>query len=169
MVLFESGSHKINVGVAYEVFGPEKNALLGFHAFSGCDQTSKFNGKSKATCWKAFLDSIEDVFWDLGVTDDLTGLTVTSLEKYVVRLFCESGNLNSLTDVRWSIYKKQQDCIEGGLKVQAFMKLPHMSDMEIVSFANSKVLWFNHTSMRKIGRCFDAHLDEWTSNFRSCY
>ena len=49
-------------------------------------------------------------FADLGVTDDLTDLTVTSLEKYVVRLFCESGKLNSLTNVRWSMYIKQQDC-----------------------------------------------------------
>ena len=33
-------------------------------------------------------------FVDLGVMDDLAGLMVTSLEKYVVRLFCQSGNLN---------------------------------------------------------------------------
>ena len=51
MVLFESGNHKISIGAAYEVAGPEKNsALLVFHAFSGCDYTSKFNGKSKAIC-----------------------------------------------------------------------------------------------------------------------
>ena len=55
LVLFESGSYKINIAAAYEVLGPEKsNALLGYHAFTGgCDQTSKVNGKSKATCWKA--------------------------------------------------------------------------------------------------------------------
>ena len=28
--------------------------------------------------------------------------------------------------------------------------------MEIVSFANSKALWSNHTSTRKLGRCFDV-------------
>ena len=71
LVLFESGSHKINIGVAYEVLGPEKsNTLLGFYAFTGCNQTSKFNRK-------AFLDASEDAltaFADLGVT-------VISLEK----------------------------------------------------------------------------------------
>ena len=54
----------------------------------------------------------EDVltaFADLGVRDDLADLTVTSLEKYVVRWFCESDNLNSLTNVRWSMYIKQQE------------------------------------------------------------
>ena len=34
---------------------------------------------------------------------------MASLEN-VVRLFCESGNLSSLTDARWSMHTKQQDC-----------------------------------------------------------
>ena len=113
-VLFESCNHKINIGAAYEVLGPEKsNSLLRFHVFIGCEQTSKFNGKSKATCWKTFLDASEDVwaaFANLGVRGDLADTTLTSLEKYVVPLFCESGNLNSLTDARWSMYTRQQDC-----------------------------------------------------------
>ena len=51
MVLFESGNHKMNIGAAYEIVGPEKSsALLLFHAFTGCDYTSKFNGKSKTIC-----------------------------------------------------------------------------------------------------------------------
>ena len=94
LVLDESGSHENNIGAVYEVLGPEKsNTLVGFHAFS-------------------FFAS-EDVlpaFADLGVTDELADLTVTCLEKYMVRLFCKSGNMNSLTDVRWSMYTKQQDC-----------------------------------------------------------
>ena len=62
---------------------------------------------------EGFLDASKDVltaFADLGVTDDLADLMLTSLEKYVGRLFSESGNLNGLTDVRWSMYTKQQDC-----------------------------------------------------------
>ena len=70
LVLFKSGSHKINIGVAYEVLGPEKSNAL------------QVNEKSKATCWKAFLDASEGVltaFADLGVMDDLADLTVASL------------------------------------------------------------------------------------------
>ena len=106
MLLFESGSHKINIGAAYELLGPEKsNVYLGFHTFTGCDQTSKCNAKSK--------DASEDMlaaFADLGARNDLVDTTLTSLEKYVVRLFCESGDLSSLTDARWLMYSKQQDC-----------------------------------------------------------
>ena len=56
--------------MAYEVLGPEKT-----NAF-------QVNEKSKATCWKAFLDASEGVltaFVDLGVMDDLADLTVASL------------------------------------------------------------------------------------------
>ena len=39
LVSFESGSHKINIGAIYDLLILEKsNALLGFHAFTGCDQ-----------------------------------------------------------------------------------------------------------------------------------
>ena len=114
LVSFESGSQRSILLRLMKFWDLKKsNAPLGFHAFTGCDKTSKFNRKSKATCWKAFLNASEDVlntFVDLGVPDDLADLKVTSLEKYVVRLFCESGDLYSLTDARWSMYTKQQDC-----------------------------------------------------------
>ena len=114
LFLFESGSQKINIAAGYEVLGPKQsNAFLVFHAFTCFDQTSRFNENSKATCWKTFLDASEDVlttFADLGVTDHLADLRVTSLDKYVMRLFCESSNLSSITDIKWSMYIKQQDC-----------------------------------------------------------
>ena len=114
LVLFESGSQKINIAARYEVLGhKQSNAFLVFYAFTCFDQTSRFNENSKATCWKTFLDASEDVltaFADLGVTDHLADLTVTNLEKYVMRLFCESSNLSSITDIKWSMYIKQQDC-----------------------------------------------------------
>ena len=114
LVLFESGSQKINIAARYEILGhKQSNAFLVFYAFTCFDQTSRFNENSKATCWKTFLDASEDVltaFADLGVTDHLADLTVTNLEKYVMRLFCESSNLSSITDIKWSMYIKQQDC-----------------------------------------------------------
>ena len=83
-------------------------------------------------------------FADLGITDDLADITVTSLEKYVGRLFYESGNLNNLKDAKWSMYTKQQDC-DNLLPTKVVLKFEvsrsHlMSDMEIVSFAIFKVL-----------------------------
>ena len=109
-----SGSHPVNIGAAYQVLGPEKsNALLGFHAFTGCDYTSKFNGKSKKTCWKTCLVTREDMlaaFAYLGFRGGLVYTKLTSFEKYVVHLYYESGDLNSLTDTRQSNYTRKQDC-----------------------------------------------------------
>ena len=60
LVLFESGFHKINIGAAFQVLGPEEsNVLLGFRAFTGCNQSSKFNMNSKATFWKDFLMQVK--------------------------------------------------------------------------------------------------------------
>ena len=110
MVLFESGSHKINIGAAYEVLGPQRsNTFSGFHDFTGCDQTSKFNWKLKATCWKTFLDGSEDalaVYTDLWVRDNVADTTLTIFDKCVVHLFNEFGDL---TDATWSMYTRQLD------------------------------------------------------------
>ena len=59
--IFRTGSgNRIpdNIGLVYEMLGEEKcKALLGLHYFTGCDQTAKFYGKTKLSCWKTFLNS----------------------------------------------------------------------------------------------------------------
>lgn len=50
------------------------SAFLGLHALTGSHFTSKFNGKSKATCWKIFNKSdelVQRAFSNFGETDDL--------------------------------------------------------------------------------------------------
>ena len=36
-----------------EIEEENRNALIGFHAFTSCDYTSSFFRKGKTTCWKA--------------------------------------------------------------------------------------------------------------------
>ena len=48
----------INIGSCYESLGVEHaKALLGFHTMTGCDQTGKFNGKSKIFWWNHFINT----------------------------------------------------------------------------------------------------------------
>ncbi len=65
----------------YEFLGNEKNqALLFFHAFTGCDTTSQFYGKGKKIAWeswkyypevtKAFLSTTIQLFFSLTNTSD---------------------------------------------------------------------------------------------------
>ena len=93
--IFRTGSgnriRDINIGLVYEMLGEEKcKALLGFHCFTGCDQTAKFYGKSKLSCWKTFLNSPSQVitaFNELGdgaivSTSVRNGLTLYLLDLY---------------------------------------------------------------------------------------
>ena len=48
----------INLGKSFEALGdPKSQALVGFHAFTGCDQTGKFNDHAKQSCWNTFITS----------------------------------------------------------------------------------------------------------------
>ena len=82
----------LNITLCYdEVLGRDVcETLLGFHAFTGCDQTGKFNGHSKSSCWQTFLSSPPDVikvFQNLGV--DLGNQEKDSLVKYAMDLYCK--------------------------------------------------------------------------------
>ena len=53
-----STNYDIILRQAYDTLGPELcKSLLGFHALTGCDQTGKFSGFSKLSCWKVLIDS----------------------------------------------------------------------------------------------------------------
>ena len=53
---------EIDIDVTYEVLGEQRcKALLGFHSFTGRDQTAKFYGKWKLDCWKTFFHSPPEV------------------------------------------------------------------------------------------------------------
>ena len=52
----------INLTKLYKQLGAEKAVtVIGFHCFSGCDTVEKFQGKSKDTWTKSFLNSDLDV------------------------------------------------------------------------------------------------------------
>ena len=57
-------------GGAYHALGDVNSAaLLGFHSFTGCDQTGKFNGYSKLSCWKTltkFKPTVLEAFKNIG-------------------------------------------------------------------------------------------------------
>ena len=65
----------IDVRIAHQKIGLlHSSALLGFHAITGCDQTAKFNGRSKGFCWKKFREASDKMLTallQLGETLDL--------------------------------------------------------------------------------------------------
>lgn len=85
--------------------------LLGFHAFTGSDQTGKFYGFSKLSCWKTLISSspnILDAFCKLGtILDDEMKL---QLEYFVLDLYCKSrpASVSTLGQLRWYLFAKFQ-------------------------------------------------------------
>ena len=86
-------------------------ALLGFHSFTGCDQTGRFYGYSKLTCWKVFTSSnvfIQNAFQCLG--DSLIVDVYNELEQYVLQISDSErpSALSNLAELRWYIFSKHQ-------------------------------------------------------------
>lgn len=106
----------IDIGKCYESLGSQRaSAMLGFHTFTGCDQTGKFNGKSKIACWKVFTRSDDDILRALSALGEDEGPptqeTLESLERFVVSLY--GGNscpthVKTLPQLRWYLYSKFQ-------------------------------------------------------------
>lgn len=56
----------INISSCFEALGPVRSsAIIGFHTFTGCDQIGRFNGKSKSSCWKAFMKTDNKILQSL--------------------------------------------------------------------------------------------------------
>ena len=104
----------LDVGTMYEALGEERaSALLGFHAFTGCDVTCKFYGKSKLTCWKVFMKSSSDVleaFKELGnYFIDITDVIINGLHEYVFNLYHGSKyQARDISELRWQMYIRLQ-------------------------------------------------------------
>ena len=85
--------------------------LLGFHSFTGCDQTGTFYGYSKLTCWKVFMSSneaVQNTFQNLG--DFLTLDVYNTMEQYVPQLYDgeRPSAISSLAELRWYMLWKHQ-------------------------------------------------------------
>jgi len=74
----------IDIQKSVQVLGHDKaKALIGFHAFTGCDTTEKFRSKTKLKWWKMFEKSsatIVRAFSSLGKSENLDEDTINDLE-----------------------------------------------------------------------------------------
>ena len=85
-------------------------SLLGFHALTGCDQTGKFAGFAKKTCWKVLVDAYPDVssaFRSVGqreISDEI----IAGLEEFVLDLYCKDrpSDVNTLGSLCWYLFSR---------------------------------------------------------------
>ena len=73
-IVFKTTVHSYFVGEIYENLSPSiRHTLLEFDVFIGCDQTGKFSGFGKPSCWTTLMNSSKKVleaFQELGLPDD---------------------------------------------------------------------------------------------------
>lgn len=70
----------------------KRKSLLAYHALTGCDTTSQFAGIGKISSWKVF-ETCPDLLQNLGETHPLTDEVVTSVEKFVCKLYDKGKDL----------------------------------------------------------------------------
>ena len=110
-----SGDRKriISVRDAFECLPNHRQCLLGFHAFTGCDMTSKFASKTKFTCWRALMKAdqcIIEAFEKLGEENTLWEDVRTELESFVCSLFSKvPAGQQELAKARWRVFSTTQN------------------------------------------------------------
>ena len=89
---------------------PRSRSLPVFHAFSGCDTTSAFNGKGKRSFWQAWqvYEDITETFVYLASHPfqllDIDDNHFQKLEKLTVILHDKTSPLSSVNETRWELF-----------------------------------------------------------------
>ena len=94
------------------------NAILLFHTFTGCDQTSAFKsiGKKKAwNAWEQLGDPLTETFIDL--TNDPIGLDIDSpqidiIQKFTVLMYDTKCDLEKVNDARRYLFTNKLKLLE---------------------------------------------------------
>jgi hypothetical protein len=97
---------------------PRSRALPVFHAFSGCDTTSAFKGKSKKSvcqAWQAYED-VTDTFVYLADHAfhrlDIDGDPFTKLERLTVILYDKTSPLSTVNETRRELFCQNNRAME---------------------------------------------------------
>ena len=95
----------VDVGKVTEMLGAAKcKALLGVHAFSGCDTVSAFAGRGKLSCLCLMVTDHMETLTQLGMNWSLSDALFASLELLTCRIYIARCNTNSINDLHFSIF-----------------------------------------------------------------
>jgi hypothetical protein len=94
--------------------GPERSlALPFFHAFTGCDTVSSFNGRGKKTCWDTWKasdetpDDMTPAFIALTNTPNSVDDWINALERFVVILYDRTSGLDNVNEARKILFTQR--------------------------------------------------------------
>ena len=96
-----------------------------FHAFTGCDTVSAFGGRGEKTAWnvwKVFPDVTEALEDLMLMEDNISDLSLSSLERFVVLLYDWTSDLLTVNDARKQLFTQQSRSLENIPTTQAALK-----------------------------------------------
>ena len=99
----------ISVSDIYNKLGQNRSgAILGLHAFTGCDVTGRFGGRTKDWCFKAFLSADANVLTALAELGrpELEPETWAQLERFVFQLY-RSKTCKAVKSLRWYLFSNR--------------------------------------------------------------
>ena len=118
-IAFGVGKHFrcITVHGIASTLGQEKSrALLAFHAFTGCNQTSSFKHIGKKTAWDAWsvYDEVTEVFQSLSASQSLPALNdaLPILERYTVIMYDRTSTCTSVNTARKDLFTRKGSDID---------------------------------------------------------
>ena len=100
-----------------ELNSDEREAIIGFHSFTGNDYVESFFRKGKKTCWKVARRNKDFMkfFSKLGSAGDITNELLSSAEEYVCALYGKP-KIKIVNEARakifWDKYKKSKKVTE---------------------------------------------------------
>jgi len=91
------------------------STLPMFHAFSGCDTVSSFNGRGMKTAWNTWkvYPDVTEVFEELQMMQtEISELNMKTLERFVVLLYDRTSDIMSVNDSRKYLFTFKSRSLE---------------------------------------------------------
>ena len=113
-VAFGTGKHLryVPVHIIANAMGKEKSrALLAFHAFTGCDQTSSFNGIGKKKAWDAWsvYEEITEPFMKLSTDPSPPDVSdaFPAIERFTVLMYDRTSECTTVNSARKDLFTRK--------------------------------------------------------------
>ena len=110
--LIRRGSERVSIQDSYKKLGSKRaEALIGWYAFKGTDNTGSFAGKGVAAHFKAFLQADDDIlnaFSYFGNEPTIPGWINVQMERYTCLLY-KIGDLcaDKVHELRWMLFAQK--------------------------------------------------------------
>ena len=107
----------IHVSRLANIIGKEVcSALLGYHAYTGCDTVSAFSGRGKVGPFKILVGNVkfQKAFTELGTNWSLSAELLKCLEEFTCRIYAAKSDIPDVNEMRYQLFRSKNGDVESG-------------------------------------------------------